>query len=186
MDFNKQVSIVEGILFINGDDGASIEELSYILEIKNDEEIIQIINFLISKYQNDKACGLDIQCFSKTKYRMIAKKENAEIFKQILSIKTETKLSSASIETISIIAYRGPITKAQVEEIRGVNCDAIFYKLKLRNLIKDVGKSQEIGRQTLYQVTDDFFKYFNISSLEELPKLKETIESEEKDIFDRK
>ncbi|ALD66159.1 SMC-Scp complex subunit ScpB [Spiroplasma cantharicola] len=184
MDNNKKIAIVEGLLFLSGDEGTTIEELQFILNEGNIGEIEKIIDKLIDRYSKDKACGLNIQKFAKNKFRLITKKENAEYYTKLANVKTESKLSTASIETLSIVAYKGPISRANVEDIRGVNCETIFYKLKLRNLIEEAGKSQDVGKPMLYKVTDDFLKYFNLNSLDELPKLKEAIE-EEKDIFNR-
>ncbi len=184
MEFNKKLAITEGLLFVNGDDGVSIDDLKFILNTEEDSIIEKILDALKDKYSSDEASGLDIQKFARNKFRMITKKENAEHYAKLSNIKTEAKLSTASIETLSIIAYKGPISKAKVEDIRGVNCETIFYKLKLRNLIEEAGKSSELGKPMLYKVTDDFLKYFNLNSLDDLPKLKETIE-EEKDIFKR-
>lgn len=184
MEFNKKLAITEGLLFVNGDDGVSIDDLRFILNTEEDSIIEKILDALKDKYRGDESSGLDIQKFARNKFRMITKKENAEHYAKLSNIKTEAKLSTASIETLSIIAYKGPISKAKVEDIRGVNCETIFYKLKLRNLIEEAGKSSELGKPMLYKVTDDFLKYFNLNSLDDLPKLKETIE-EEKDIFKR-
>lgn len=184
MEFNKKLAITEGLLFVNGDDGVSIDDLKFILNTEEDSIIEKILDSLKDKYRGDESSGLDIQKFARNKFRMITKKENAEHYAKLSNIKTEAKLSTASIETLSIIAYKGPISKAKVEDIRGVNCETIFYKLKLRNLIEEAGKSSDLGKPMLYKVTDDFLKYFNLNSLDDLPKLKETIE-EEKDIFKR-
>jgi len=184
MEFNKKLAITEGLLFVNGDDGVSIDDLKFILNTEEDSIIEKILDTLKDKYRGDESSGLNIQKFARNKFRMITKKENAEHYAKLSNIKTEAKLSTASIETLSIIAYKGPISKAKVEDIRGVNCETIFYKLKLRNLIEETGKSSDLGKPMLYKVTDDFLKYFNLNSLDDLPKLKETIE-EEKDIFKR-
>ncbi|QHX36478.1 SMC-Scp complex subunit ScpB [Spiroplasma sp. BIUS-1] len=184
MDNNKKMAIAEGLLFVNGDEGTTVEDLQFILGDVSQDEIEVLIDDLIQKYNNDNASGLSIQKFAKNKYRMITKKENSEFYTKLANVKTESKLSTASIETLSIIAYKGPISRANVEDIRGVNCETIFYKLKLRNLIEEAGKSEEVGKPMLYKVTEDFLKYFNLNSLDELPKLKESIE-EEKDIFNR-
>ncbi|AOG60197.1 chromosome condensation and segregation factor B [Spiroplasma helicoides] len=184
MDFDKKMAIAEGLLFVNGDEGTSLEDLKFILELENDDDVEKVIEDLIAKYEKDKSSGLDIQKFAKSKYRMTTKKQNADFYARLTNVKTETKLSTASIETLSIIAYKGPITKAAVETIRGVGCDAIFYKLKLRNLITDAGKSEEVGKPTLYKVTEDFLKYFNLNSLDDLPKLQDSFE-QDKDIFGR-
>ncbi|AGR40945.1 SMC-Scp complex subunit ScpB [Spiroplasma taiwanense] len=184
MDNIKKISVIEGLIFVNGDEGTTMDDLKIILEESNEQLIEKLIEEITQKYKNDKSCGLEIQKFAKNKYRMITKKENADFYSKLANVKTESKLSTASIETLSIIAYKGPITRADVEDIRGVNCESIFHKLKLRNLIIDAGKSMELGKATLYKVTDDFLKYFNLNSLDELPKLKEVID-EEKEIFNR-
>ncbi|AKU80119.1 SMC-Scp complex subunit ScpB [Spiroplasma turonicum] len=183
MENKKKISLIEGLLFINGDEGVSLEEVSIFLDISIDESE-ELIVLIQNKYKKDLECGLELQRFAKNKFRMITKKENSEYYIKLANLKTESRLSSASIEVLSIIAYKGPVTKADVENIRGVNCDNIFYKLKLRNLISEVGKSNDVGKPTLYNVTTEFLKYFNLNSLEELPKLKESNISD-KEIFNR-
>lgn len=181
---NKKLAITEGLLFINGDEGTTIEDIMVVLELENETEVEDIIKSLKEKYKNDLQSGLDIQKFAGNKYRLMTRKEDADYYVKLANVKTEAKLSSASIETLSIIAYKGPISKPEIEDIRGVNTDSIIYKLKLRNLITEAGKSDAIGKPMLYKVTDDFMKYFNINSLDELPKLKEDSDGE-KDIFTR-
>lgn len=182
---NKWMSIIEGLLFINGDEGTTINDISTILEIDDEEIIIKHVEGLKDKYKNDSACGLDIQKFAGNKYRLITKKEDVDYYVKLENIKTETKLSTASLEVLTIIAYNEPVTKAYVEDVRGVNCDNVFHKLKLRNLIVQCGTDpSKPYNPALYKTTDDFMKYFNINSLDELPQLIEE-KNEEKDIFTR-
>ncbi|AKX34460.1 chromosome condensation and segregation factor B [Spiroplasma litorale] len=183
MDKSKKISLVEGLLFINGDEGISLEELAEFLE-STQKESEKIVNFIVDKYKEDKECGLEIQRFARDRFRMTTKRENSEYYVRLSNLKTESKLSSASIEVLSIIAYKGPVTKSDVENIRGVGCDHIFYKLRLRNLITEAGKSNDVGKPMMYKVTTEFLKYFNLNSLEDLPKLKEN-EISDKEIFNR-
>ncbi|WP_339022480.1 SMC-Scp complex subunit ScpB [Spiroplasma endosymbiont of Crioceris asparagi] len=185
MDINKKIALTEGLLFLSGDAGASVSDIKTLLGMKSSSEVTKIINSLIKKYQNDKFSGLDIQNFAGDKYRMIVKKENYNYYLKLENVKLEAKLSPASLEVLSIIAYKSPISKAQIEDIRGVNCDGVIYKLRLRNLIHEIGRSEGPGRPILFGVTDEFMKYFNINSLDELPALKEIkeVDNEDKDIF---
>ncbi|ASP28585.1 chromosome condensation and segregation factor B [Spiroplasma corruscae] len=183
MDKSKQVSLIEGLLFINGDEGISLDDISEFLDITNNVSE-NLIKHLIEKYKKDEESGLEIQKFAKDKFRMTTKKVNSDYYLKLANLKTEAKLSSASIEVLSIIAYKGPTTKAEVENIRGVNCDHIFYKLRLRNLICEAGKSNDVGKPMMYKVTTEFLKYFSLNSLEELPKLRDNNNSE-KEIFNR-
>ncbi|KAF5279620.1 hypothetical protein FQR65_LT15368 [Abscondita terminalis] len=175
--------LLEGLLFINGDDGVSLEDFIKVLDCE-ESEVVNLINELTEKYKNDVNSAFSIQKFASSKFRLSTKKEHSEYYIKLENIKTETKLSSASLETLSIIAYKGPITKQAVEEIRGVNCDTVVQKLLIRNLIKKVKDQKGIGGASIYVVTDVFLKYFNINSLDELPKLKEDTQGE-KDIFSR-
>lgn len=180
----RNIALLEGLLFISGDDGTTIEDIMFVLELKNKDEVHNLITELINKYKKDETSGLDIQKFAGNKYRLMTKKIHSEYYTKLESVKTETKLSNASIETLSIIAYKGPITKSSIEDIRGVNCDGVIYKLLLRNLIKKDLKQKALGGASLYETTDEFMKYFNINSLSELPELKQDTD-ETRELFDR-
>ncbi|AXK51440.1 SMC-Scp complex subunit ScpB [Spiroplasma alleghenense] len=185
MNKEKIMGIIEGLLFISGDEGIGEDYIHLILEDQKEEVIQEAIQALKLKYQNDQTCGIDIQKFAGNKHRMITKKEYHDFMVKMTNIKLESKLSSASIETLSIIAYKGPISKPEIEQIRGVGCDQIMYKLKIRNLIKEMGKSELPGRPMLYSVTNDFLKLFNLNSLSELPELPTNNDQEDADIFNR-
>ncbi|WP_342269274.1 SMC-Scp complex subunit ScpB [Spiroplasma endosymbiont of Aspidapion aeneum] len=182
MNNNKLMAVVEGLLFLNGDAGVDIEDIKQMLNINEKDEVVKIINNLNHKYKNDDSCGLMIQTFAQTKFRMVIKNAFFDYYLKLENIKTEAKLSSAAIEVLSLIAYRGPISKPEVEQIRGVNCDIHFSKLRQRGLIAENGKAENlVGKPMLYITTDDFLKYFNLNSLDELPPL--TAVEENEDIF---
>lgn len=187
MDKNKKVALTEGLLFVSGDEGVTYDDFKALLKVKKDSEVDELVKILKDKYTKDKACGLDIQKFAGTKFRMITKKDDSQYYLELENIKTEARLSFASLETLSIIAYKGPISRPEIENIRGVNSEGIIHKLRVRNLIRESGRSEGPGRPVLFIVTDDFMKYFSINSLDELPPLPENDNSnEDKNIFARK
>ena len=96
-------------------------------------------------------------------------------------------MSDSALQVLSIIAYNQPISRVQVDKIRGVSSAYIFRKLVLKNLIEDCGKSDEPGKPTLYKVTDHFLDYFGLGSIKELPEIKEVIiEDKDDDLFKTK
>ena len=99
-----------------------------------------------------------------------------------LNQKTGKKLSTASLETLAIIAYKQPITKAEAEHIRGVNCDYSFQKLLEKELIVISGRSNMVGRPLLYTTSPTFMEHFGINSVNDLPKLKDILPQEENQI----
>lgn len=92
-----------------------------------------------------------------------------------LARQRKRRLTQAGLETLAIIAYRQPVTKAEVEHIRGVACDGVLQTLLERNMVKPAGRAERIGRPLLYATTTEFLEYFGINSLEQLPKLEEVL-----------
>src|SRR5699024_7011757 len=157
MNKNKKISLIQGLLFINGDSGVELNDICFLIGSES-YETIALIDELKDSMTNDESCGLTIQNFAQTNYRMITKKEDAEAYKKLAKVKTEAKLSSASLETLSIIAYKGPISRPEIEELRGVNCENVIYKLKIRNLIEEAGHSERPGKPMNFKVTNEFMK----------------------------
>ena len=104
---------------------------------------------------------------------LVPKKEYWEVVKEFYGSKREGRLSKSAMETLAIIAYSQPITRAEIESIRGVSVDNMIRLLMDRNLIKEVGKKEAPGRPTLFGTTKDFLKLFRLNSIAELPKLDE-------------
>lgn len=177
--------VLEGILFIVGEDGITLEKIKEILEI-NDEEIANLLNKLQEKYlKEDSGLRLDVLGNS---LKLTTKKEHQDYYKKLVEVEDDTLLSQAALETLAIIAYNEPVTRVQIDEIRGISSSHIVRKLHSKNLIKELGKSDAPGRPILYGVTKDFLDYFGLRNLEELPKLQEVeiTEDEEKDLFESK
>ena len=114
--------------------------------------------------------------------QLITAPENAEIVQRFLGIEETTRLSSAALETLAIIAYNQPATKPQIEMIRGVNCDGVMATLEARNLIVELGRAETVGHPMRYGVSFDFLRYFGLKGVHELPPVEslEVLPKEEK------
>ena len=178
------ISALESILFAVGEEGLKLEEISNILEL-NEEETIKLIDDLKNEYSK-KERGLDIKVLGNS-YKLITKEENIKYLKKI-SLEVSNNLSEAALETLAIIAYNEPITRIQIDEIRGVNSTQMIRNLIAKGLIMNAGKSDLPGRPNLYKTTDYFLDYFNLPDLSKLPEInKEEIEVlDDKDLYESK
>ncbi|PPE05280.1 SMC-Scp complex subunit ScpB [Williamsoniiplasma lucivorax] len=167
MHKNKLMAIIEGLLFLYGDEGIALTDLENVLENEKPSEIKGAIKALEEKYYEDESSAFSIQKFSTNKYRLQTKTTLHEWFAKLEDINIQTKLSMSAIEVLSIVAYKGPISKAEIDNIRGVDSTYQIYKLKDRHLIRSVGKT-EGTRANLYAITENFFKLFNLNGGKEL------------------
>ena len=167
MEINKIKSIIESILFSAGRVVES-KELMAILEISN-EDLDAIMQSMKTEY-NESQRGIEIIKVDNG-YQMCSKKEYYDYIYPIFDNRAKPSLSPAAMETLSIIAYNPKITRAEIEQIRGVNSDGTIYKLLEYNLIEEVGRLDAPGRPTIYSTTKEFLKMFGISNLDELPEL---------------
>ena len=168
------VAVLEGLLFVSGEDGLSIEKAMDLLEV-DEKHLMKLLKELEDTYNNESR-GLRLDFLGKT-IKITTKKEHKEYYTKLLE-EDDSLLSQAALETLAIVAYNQPITRIQIDEIRGVSSSHIVRKLLSRNLIQELGKSELPGRPNLYGVTDAFMDYFGLASLEELPKLIEPTEEE--------
>ena len=167
MDLDRKKAAIEAILFASGR-VIKINELMAILEISSDE-IISIVNNMGEEYAKNNR-GIEI-IKVEDGYQLATKKEMYEYLYPIFDKRSKPNLSQASMETLAIIAYNPKITRAEIEQIRGVSSDATIYKLLEYNLIENVGKADLPGRPTMYSTTESFLKMFGLTSLDELPEL---------------
>ena len=176
--------VLEGILFVQGDDGATVKELLDILEIDMDE-LKKLIFELKEDYEKDDR-GIRLSILGDA-FKLTTKKEHREYYERLLTNDSTNILSSSAIETLAIIAYNEPITRVQVDEIRGVSSAQMIRKLVAKGFIKEVGKSDLPGRPNLYKTTSEFLDYFNMSSIDDLPKI-DSIEEvvDDIDLYDSK
>lgn len=176
----KLKAILEGLLFLVGDDGLTVEQASKSMDISA-AKVEQLFDILQKDYVDD-ARGFEIERYG-SRYRFLSKAFVHEAAKKLFSIDKISKLSNAALETLAIIAYKQPITRVEIEEIRGVGADVMIRKLEARGLIKEEGRSDAPGRPFLYSVTDEFMDAFKLLSLDELPDLPEFNKDNNDDLF---
>lgn len=162
-------SIIEAIMFAYSDP-ISIEELNNIInEELSRKEIEFMLNSLIEEYREDNR-GIQIIKLE-DKYQMTTNKDYSDFIKKVLEPNKKKSLSQATLETLTIIAYKQPITKVQVEDVRGVKCDRAIQTLLENELIIEAGRLDKIGKPIIYKTTNEFLKLLSIETLEDLPKL---------------
>ena len=159
--------LIEGLLFVVGDEGLTLIDLCSIIGV-SDDIVLSNLNELMSDYENDDR-GIRIELFGES-YKLVTKKEYKEYLKKLVPDE-EDLLTQSNLETLAIIAYNQPITRMQIEEIRGVNSSHVVRKLLMRDLICEKGRSDLPGRPILYGTTDFFLDYFGINSLDQLPQI---------------
>ncbi|OQO68050.1 SMC-Scp complex subunit ScpB [Enterococcus villorum] len=163
-----KLSELEAILFIVGEEGISLEEISYLLMIDKKESMARLAE-LKEKYEKDPDSALHIL---ETDERAIltTKKELASLLKRYAQ-GTSNTLSQAAIETLAIIAYKQPITRVEIEQIRGVQASSAVQRLSAHHLIEEKGRVDGPGRPILYGTTSYFLDYFGLNSLKDLPDI---------------
>lgn len=158
---------LEALLFVAGEEGLSLRQLAELLDLSA-SAMSQQLEKLADRYAADETSGL---CLLETGqvYRLVTKEAYAGLLQAYAKTPTNQSLSRASLETLSIIAYKQPITRIEVDEIRGVNSSGAIAKLLAFDLIQEAGKKEVIGRPNLYVTTAYFLDFMGINHLEELP-----------------
>ena len=164
----ERLGILEGLFFAVGDEGISTQQLEYVLEV-NEVEIKSLLIELRERYASISS-GIDIIEVAGV-YKMTTKKDHAIYLKRLIQNPNQRGLSNAALEVLAIIAYRQPITRHEIENIRGASSDNVLRKLLTFSLIEEAGRLEGPGRPILFRTTDDFLDYFGIKTLEELPEL---------------
>lgn len=162
------IGVLEGLLYIQGDEGLTIESICDILKIK-EEEAKRLILSLKNSYEHESR-GLRINYLGNT-FKLTTKEEHKDYFKNLVNDVGSSCLSQQALETLAIIAYNEPITRIKIDELRGVDTTYQLRRLLAKGLIKECGKADIPGRPILYKTTSEFLDYFGIGSLDELPKL---------------
>lgn len=167
MDEREIMGVVESILFVSGDP-ISLSQIAKVLDMdkktarKLMERTIDCFNF--------ERRGLQIIKINDS-YQLATRIEYAPYIKKLLGPNTQQRLSQAMLETLAIIAYKQPITRMDIESIRGVKCEHMLSTLMEKGLIKEVGRLDAPGKPILYGTTDLFLRIFGLSKLEDLPPL---------------
>ena len=160
------ISVLEGLLFVAGDDGITLEEVSYILELER-SAVRQLLDEL-KKRLEDENSGLEL-LLTASHYKLVTKASLKSYIEKYAVSPYSSQLSQASLETLAIIAYKQPVTRVDIESIRGVQSSGSIQKLLLRDLIEEAGRLETPGRPKLYKTTAYFMDYFGLESLDALP-----------------
>lgn len=166
MEINDLKAVAEGLLFASGDEGITVKQLSRILDI-TDKTVEHLLDELKYDYENTDRGIMLMQ--SHQVFHLTTKPEHSVYFKKLLETPQTTRMSQAALETLAIIAYQQPITRTEIEEVRGVKSDRPVQTLIARSLIEEVGRREGVGRPILFATSKDFLTYFGLTSLEELP-----------------
>ena len=164
-------AIIEGILFVVGDDGITLDQLAGTLEMEK-EEVQRILDEMSNEYTEDNNRGIEMVCYG-SRFKLVSKAICHDYCQKLYEHSETRAFSQAALETLAIIAYKQPITRIEIEEIRGVGCDMMIRKLLARNLIREAGRLEVAGRPYTYEVTEQFMDTFKLKSLDELPELPE-------------
>nr|WP_236674623.1 SMC-Scp complex subunit ScpB [Enterococcus sp. BWR-S5] len=163
------MSQIEAILFVVGDEGISLEEISYLLELSTAKSY-ELLKALKERYEQDKQSALNILEVG-NQFVLSTKKNFAPLLKKYAQSPIANNLSQAALETLSIVAYKQPISRVEVDEIRGVQSAGSIQKLAAKQLIEEKGRVDGPGRAILYGTTDYFMDYFGLKALDELPDI---------------
>ena len=176
-------AVLEGILFIVGDEGTTLKEMAVVLGV-SEEEVKSLLMELKKDYE-DEGRGLRISYLGNA-FKLTTKEEHKEYYEKLVTDSRTTNLSNAALEVLAVIAYNEPVTRLKIDEIRGVNSSQIVRRLLARGFIKVCGREESIGKPNLYKTTDDFLDYFGLSSKEDLPQIivETKYENENPDLYD--
>lgn len=181
---------LESLLFAAGDEGLTLKQIAESLEISEREAGV-LVDELHKTYETDNARGITIARLAGT-YQLVTKRQFSTLLQKLVEQSQNSTISQAALETMAIIAYKQPITRMEIEGIRGVKTERPIKTLLSKGLIKEVGRKEGIGRPILYGTTKEFLDYFGLVSLKELPPLPENMQdaSNQEDnsgfLFDRR
>ena len=173
-------SIIEALIFSSDDPLPCSEIIKAIKEIDGSDieitpkDVEASVDYLNGKYEDDEKSFIIRRIANG--FAFGTKQEYAKYVGFLSSVKSKRRLSQAALETLSIIAYKQPITKPEIENLRGVNSDYMMNTLLEKNLITIKGRAETIGRPLLYVTTDEFLKYFGLHKITDLPKPREVDE----------
>ena len=171
MNLKDIAKVIEGVLLVSGE-GVEIDEFKTKFEM-NDKEFNKCLDILKEKYNADS--GVNIIQYKK-KVQLCSNPDIAEDIAEILNPIRERSLTKTALETVAIIAYKQPITRLEIENIRGANSDYAIQLLQTNNLIEVVGRKDTIGKPVLFGTTENFLKRFELESLDKLPNYNELLD----------
>lgn len=164
----EKLGILEGILFVVGDEGINLNTLCEIMEI-NDTEAKDLLLNLKKRYE-EKDRGLRISYLGDA-FKLTTKSIHKNYYEKLVVNNETNTLSQSALEVLAIVAYNQPITRLEIDELRGVNSTYVIRKLIAKGLLKEAGKSDMPGRPNLYKTTSEFLDYFGLATISDLPNI---------------
>ncbi|WP_298828220.1 SMC-Scp complex subunit ScpB [uncultured Planococcus sp.] len=161
-------SKIEALLFVAGDDGLTMKQLHFLTEAEIEELQAGIVELEI-RYA-ESVSGICLKELAGV-FQLVTKQEVAETIQKLVENPTVQALSQASLEVLAIIAYKQPITRVEVEDLRGVKSEKALHTLAAKGLVQEAGRVEGTGRAILYGTTNEFLNYFGLKNLDELPPL---------------
>ncbi|VEU59717.1 SMC-Scp complex subunit ScpB [Mesomycoplasma neurolyticum] len=183
--------VIEAILYLQGEDGLSSEQLKIVLKLNKVDEARILLKRFAENF-NKLERGIFVVEFNDV-FKFATKEIVKDYISDLVSTTKRQKLTNAAIETAAIVAYKQPVTRSMISEIRGVASDSIVASLLMKGIIEEVGVSPTVGQPTLYGITNRFYDYFRLKSLQDLPSFPEfdnynenfdSIEEPLEDVFD--
>ncbi|GAW63815.1 segregation and condensation protein B [Ligilactobacillus acidipiscis DSM 15836] len=162
---------IESLIFVSGNEGITVTELAQLCGIMK-PAVLEQLNKLQEKYTSDKSCSFQLYQTG-DHFKLTTKKSFASLVKNYFESPTMTTLSTQALETLAIVAYKQPITRTEIDEIRGVQSSGMLQKLTAFDLVEERERSQAPGRPILYGTTEEFLNYFGLTSLKQLPEIKQ-------------
>ncbi|SDM78667.1 segregation and condensation protein B [Fictibacillus solisalsi] len=180
----EQKAVIEGLIFVSGEEGIDKKQMADVLQVSM-TEVEPLLEELLHDYRSGSR-GMEIIEIAGS-FQFVTKREHASYYERLVSAPSHTSLSQAALETLAIIAYKQPITRAEIEEVRGVKTEKPLQTLSTKGLIAEMGRAEGTGRAILYGTTKSFLEHFGLKSIEELPPLPEQVNDpsieEEADLF---
>ena len=165
-------AVLEGLLFVVGEEGLTLEQIQDVLELTEEDSKKLIMELKKDYEQEDRGLRID---FLGNRFKLTTKFEHKQYYQKLIENPETNTLSQAALETLAIIAYNEPITRTQIDNIRGVSSSSLIRKLVAKGFIKEGSRSDAPGRPILYETTNEFLDYFGLSSIEDLPNMEEMI-----------
>lgn len=180
---SRLVGMIESFLFIAGDEGLTMKQLTS-LTTYEEQDVREAVEQLQSHYDREIERGITLKMYGGA-YRLVTKAEFAEEIKRLLEDPSPQTVTKASLEVLAIIAYKQPVTRVEIDDLRGVKSEGPLHTLISRGFIMEKGRSEGAGRAILYGTTDLFLDRFGLESIDDLPPLTFDEENEkgENDLF---
>ncbi|MFC4617855.1 SMC-Scp complex subunit ScpB [Camelliibacillus cellulosilyticus] len=170
MTLNEQKAALEALLYVSGEEGLAAGQIADVLNIP-EASVGKVIDAIQEDLKEDKR-GLTLAEIA-GRYQLITKPQMAGYLQKLVDTPKTTTLSQAALETLAVIAYNKPVSRAEIEDVRGVKSEKALQNLMAKGLIKEAGRAEGTGRAILYDVTEAFLDHFGLRSLDELPPLPE-------------